>query len=230
LVNAWRVGRNLALMAKIGTGLEKKVIDRTLFYRENDYKSEEVEHTLHTVMASFHFGLWEFLPQVYANIGHNVGVVVAEQKDKTVNRLLSRLRQRNGVLLIKSGREVANRLRALGITGFMLDNTSIGKSTSGRSAGDGVVLEMPEIAFAAGRRLELGVTPVFGYWDKGRLVIRIFGSGDEDKCFAALMKMIKERPADWVFWGKTGRINRTDGEEYLKVYRVSDKERWRQEQ
>ncbi len=206
LTNAWMVGRNLALMAKVDTGFGKKVIDRALFYQENDYKSERREDKAHTVMASFHFGLWEFLPRVYAKIGYSVGVMVERQRDRTLDRVFTRLRQARGVILIHRARDVVERVQGPGVTGFMLDNTSSGKTTSGVSADDGVVLEIPKLPFVTGKIAGWGVTPVFGYWNRGRLMIRVFGRSEEDGCVSALLKLVKERPAEWIFWGKAGRI------------------------
>lgn len=207
LKNAWTIGRNLALMAKIGTRLAEKLIDSVRIYQENinDDKKYSV-HKFHTIMASFHFGLWEFLPQVYSRYSQDVALITGNMKDRPLNRIIARIRGSSGVRMVSEVRVLLNRIKRAGITGFMLDNTGRGKQI--KICTQGLNFRLPTLAFSMSQRNGTGVVPLFGYWDRGRLVVRVFPSQDPEGCVRVLLKMVRERPTEWIFWGKSGAITR----------------------
>ncbi|MBM3315595.1 hypothetical protein FJY71_07130, partial [candidate division WOR-3 bacterium] len=94
--NAWAVGRNLALMAAVGTRRGEEMVDRAELRADNTTRLI-LEQDLHTSMMSFHFGLWELLPQVFARAGWSVGLVTGEQPDTFVARVAGRVRRSRGV-------------------------------------------------------------------------------------------------------------------------------------
>ncbi|MGC8797607.1 MAG: hypothetical protein ACP5PK_02925 [candidate division WOR-3 bacterium] len=205
LRNAWTVGRNIALMAKIGTKLGAKLIDRATVYQENmNDECVRRENDSGSLMVSFHFGLWEFLPQFYRNYGNDVAVVTGVMKDKMLSRTLVRLRSGSGVRIISDIKSLRKRLGQSGITGFMLDNTSRGKMT------DVVVkslrIRLPAMAFVLSRRTGTGVVPVFSYLKHGRLTVRVFPEQDAAGCARLLLEMVREMPTEWIFWGKSGAV------------------------
>lgn len=218
--NAWRVGRNLALMAKIGTNFAQELVDRVLVSGENiNIKSRSREQELHMLMASFHFGVWEYLPQIFARRSGSVAVVVSEQRNPVLDFWLKRLRTGHGVKLIFQISQLFRRLSSPGITGFMLDNTSRGHALwiqlAGPDDSSRLMFRIPALPFqvltrtANERKVAVrGVVPVFGYLRKGRLVVRMFPAGDEENAIRALFTMIREMPEEWIFWGKAGAVQK----------------------
>lgn len=199
LHNGWCLGKNLWLMGRIGTPFLSKIIDRAEVCKEN---IGDVEQELHTViMVSFHYGVWELLPQVFASRGVDTAVVVSLQRDRILQKALAEIRKTTGVKLITGGQAFFSRLRnRTGVTGFMLDNTTKGKQVWVNV--DGVRLRMPELPFRAGRVFNQRVVPLFAYLERGRIKVRLFGTGDEEKAGRVLLEMVRERPEEWVFWGK----------------------------
>ncbi|MEN9979957.1 MAG: hypothetical protein ABIK38_06430 [candidate division WOR-3 bacterium] len=206
LRNGWCIGRNLALMAKLGTPAGNKLIDSAVIYRENiDDGSVQTGGQSAWIMASFHFGVWEFLPGIYRGHGQDVAVIVGDMHDKRFNLMVRRLRSKTGIKVINRARMLIEQLRRPGITGFMLDNTARG--TRIQIVLDGVTFRIPALPFAFGRRRGCGVIPVFCYWDHGRLRVRVFEPEGPEGCIRALVQMVRERPAEWIFWGKAGAVS-----------------------
>ncbi len=206
LRNGWYIGRNLALMAKLGTPTGDKLIDSAVIYRENiDDGSVQTGGQSACIMASFHFGVWEFLPGIYRCHGQDVAVIADDMRDTRFNLRVKRLRSKAGVKVINRTRMLFERLRRPGITGFMLDNTARGKRI--QVVLDGVTFRIPALPFAFERRCGCGVIPVFCYWDHGRLRVRVFEPKGPEGCIRALLKMVRERPAEWILWGKAGAIS-----------------------
>lgn len=215
--NAWRVGRNLTLMAKIGTKFANELVDRGVVCGENYIKRQSLEQDVHTLMASFHFGVWEYLPQFFVRQGADVAVVVSKQRDPVLDSGLRRLRNSNGVKLIVQISGIFRRLSNYGVTGFMLDNTARGRSLTVHLArlndGNRLLFRVPALPFEIvnrqrdrGKNGVAGVVPIFGYLKEGRLVIQIFPAGDAASAVRALLTMVKAMPEEWIFWGKAGAI------------------------
>ncbi|MEO0009544.1 MAG: hypothetical protein ABIK51_03370 [candidate division WOR-3 bacterium] len=206
LRNGWCIGRNLALMAKLGTPIGNKLIDSAVIYRENiDDGSVQTGDQSACIMVSFHFGVWEFLPGIYRCQGQDVAVTAGGMRDARFNVMVKRLRSKTGVKVINRAGMLIERLRRPGITGFMLDNTARG--TQIQVVLDGVTFRIPALPFAFGRRCGCSVIPVFCYWDHGRLWVRVFEPDGPEGCIRALLQMVRERPAEWIFWGKAGAIS-----------------------
>ncbi|MEO0068687.1 MAG: hypothetical protein ABIK23_06130 [candidate division WOR-3 bacterium] len=205
--NGWRVGRNLGLMAQIGTKRGTKIVDSAVVYRENNNDGERLEQNLHIMMASFHFGLWEFLPQIFARRGYDVGVLASRQRDGLIDRLIQHIRKNGEVKYIHSLRDLIFRLSRPGITGFMLDNTTRGAQTI-IEIENGGFLRLPILAFKLAARIKTKVIPVFCYFSGGRLRVKMFPEGDGGAAVDALVRMVKERPEEWVFWAKSGALTR----------------------
>ncbi|MCX7731834.1 MAG: hypothetical protein N2248_01555 [candidate division WOR-3 bacterium] len=206
LRNGWCIGRNLALMSRLGTPTGNKLIDSAVIYRENIADgSVQPNGQSAYIMVSFHFGVWEFLPGIYRLQGQDVAVVTGDMRDKKFNRLVKRLRSKTGVKLVNRTRMLIERLRRSGITGFMLDNTARGIRI--QVVLDGVTFRIPALPFAFGRRCGCSVRPVFCYWDHGRLRVQVFQPESPEGCIRALLQMVRERPAEWIFWGKAGAIS-----------------------
>ncbi len=110
-----------------------------------------MEQKLHNIMASFHLGLWEFLPHIFfrkerkacdSRTSTTIGVFIGRQRDPLLGRLMLKIRQgrypeSNSPRYYFSLKELISFLRGSSETdnmfiGFMLDNTSRGKQVDVR--------------------------------------------------------------------------------------------------
>lgn len=201
--NAWQVGRNLALMARMDTTAGKKAIDNAEVCWENGSR-ELLEQDLHVVMVSFHFGAWEYLPMLFSALGYRVRLVTGRQRDPGLGAYLADVRSGSGVELVSGLRDLVQGMARPGLTGFMLDNT-------GRDRRDWVELEglrlgMPGLGFRVAELRQARVVPLFARFDRGRLTVQVCGPTDKQGVALALLEQVRRRPEDWVFWAKAGAL------------------------
>ncbi|MCX6841848.1 MAG: hypothetical protein NTX53_06170 [candidate division WOR-3 bacterium] len=201
--NGWRLGMNLAVMAKVRCRTGDAIIDRARVYGEN-LTRKLMERELHVAMASFHFGLWEYLPQVFSRNGCRVLLAVGEQRDPVLSRQVSDLRRARGVKMAEGIRQVIKAGAGPSITGFMLDNTSQG--TQSWTECDGVNIRLPDIGFRLAERKGGRLAPAFARLDRGRMRVDVYPAGDERAAARALLDQVRQHPEEWVWWGKAGAI------------------------
>jgi len=201
--NGWRLGSNLAMMARLGSRAGDALIDRAIVCGENLTECL-LERELHATMASFHFGLWECLPQVFSRNGYRVTLAVGRQRDPALGRQLSRLRRLGGVTMAKGIRQAIRSRDASSITGFMLDNTSQG--TQMWAECDGVRMRMPDIGFRLAAREGGRLVPAFARFHRGRVRVDVYPPGDEQAALRGLLDQVRQHPEEWVWWGKAGAI------------------------
>ena len=202
--NGWRLGLNLAIMAKLSSRAGDALIDRAMVYGEN-LRDQALERELHATMASFHFGLWEYLPQVFSHSGCRVTLAVGEQRDPALAMQLSCLRRSRGVTMAKGIRQTIKARDRSSITGFMLDNTRQG--TQAWTDWDGVRVRLPDIGFKLAARDGGGLVPAFARLQSGRVRVDVYPPGDEQAAARALLEQVREHPDEWVWWGKAGAIS-----------------------
>jgi len=198
--NGWRLGRNLALMSQAGARRADALVDRARICGENLLMTPETR----LVMASFHFGLWEYLPRVVSRGGKRVLLAVGRQRDAGLNRQLAALRRRRGVELARNLRQALTGGNGPTVVGFMLDNTSQG-SQSWTEAG-GVRLRMPDFGFRLAERQGGRLAPAFARWDRGRIRVDLYPAGNRQAAARALVAEVRRHPEEWVWWGKAGAI------------------------
>ena len=201
--NGWRLGLNLGIMAKVGSRAGYALVDRAVVCGEN-LTNQLLERELHATMASFHFGLWEYLPQVFSRSGCRVTLAVGEQRDPALGRQLSDLRRSAGVSMAKGIRQAIKVRDRSSITGFMLDNTSQGTQTWTEC--DGVRVRLPDIGFKLAARDGGGLVPAFARLQCGRVRVDVYPPGDEHAAARALLEQVRQHPEEWVWWGKAGAI------------------------
>jgi lauroyl/myristoyl acyltransferase len=202
--NGWRVGSNLALMARVSHRSGDVLVDRALVRRDN-FTGQILERELHVAMASFHFGLWEYLPRVFSRSGRRVALAVGEQKDAAFGRQVSALRRSGGVSIARGIRQTIRSDRRKRITGFMLDNTSQG--TQVWTECDGVRLRLPDIGFRLAARSGSGLVPAFARLERGRIRVDVYPPGREQSAARALLDQVRQHPEEWVWWGKAGAVS-----------------------
>jgi lauroyl/myristoyl acyltransferase len=201
--NAWQVGRNLALMARLGQRRSHAIIDRARLHCDNSVRLT-LERELHMVMASFHHGLWEYLPQVFARRGFGVALVTGDQRDSALQGELSRMRESGRVRLARNLKQAVRPGSGTTISGFMLDNTSRGSQV--RVTADGVSLRMPEFPFRLAERQGGRVIPMFARFEDGWLHVEAYPPADAAGVARALLEQVRRRPEDWVWWAKAGAV------------------------
>jgi lauroyl/myristoyl acyltransferase len=201
--NGWRLGLNLGIMAKVSSRTGHVLVDRAMVYGEN-LTHQVLERELHATMASFHFGLWEYLPQVFSRSGCRVTLAVGEQRNPALGRQLFDLRRSAGVSMAKGIRQAIKARDRSSITGFMLDNTSQG--TQIWTECDGVSVRLPDIGFKLAARDGGGLVPAFARLQCGRVRVDVYPPGDEHAAARALLEQVRQHPEEWVWWGKAGAI------------------------
>jgi lauroyl/myristoyl acyltransferase len=201
--NGWRLGSNLAVMAKMGSRAGDALVDRAIVYGEN-LSHRTLERELHATMASFHFGLWEYLPRVFSHGGRRVSLAIGEQRDRVLGEQLSCLRRSRRVTMAKGIRQAIRADGESSVTGFMLDNTSQGTQTW--SECDGVRMRLPDIGFKLAARKGGRLTPAFARLQRGRVRVDVYSPGDEQAAVRALLDQLLQHPEEWVWWGKAGAI------------------------
>jgi lauroyl/myristoyl acyltransferase len=201
--NGWQVGKNLALMTKIGTRLGKKAIDNAEVCWENT-SQKLLEQDLHVVMVSFHLGAWEYLPVLFSTLGFRVSLVTGEQQDQGLARYLADMRSGADVGLISGLKDAERGMDQPGLTGFMLDNTARGRRTWVEL--DGLRFGMPSLAFRMAGSQKVPLVPLFARFENRRLRVQVFGPTDEQGVVLALLDQVRQKPEDWVFWAKAGAL------------------------
>lgn len=204
LRNGWAVGRNLALMAGIGTRRTAGLIDRATICADN-LARQILERELHISMASLHFGVWEMLPQVFASKGTCVAVVTGRQRDRGLRAQLRRIRSHSGVVELCGLRAVLDQLAAPGLVGFMLDNTNRGQQ--GQLAIGGLRMRVPLLAFQLAERAGLKLLPVVGRLVRGRLWVHVGNPGSREEVVTQLLEQVRNAPEEWVLWAKAGALS-----------------------
>ena len=200
------MGNNFGVMVKMGE-VNKKILDKTLIYGENilyNYKK--------AIIVSFHYGLWELLPQIFQRLGYKTYIAASVQADKSLESELFRYRSQNGVKLIKTISEMKHCLKqsppwadgakqAKGILlGFVLDNTRKTKRLClSEPYPNFFILRTP---FVLAKLAKVPILSMFCYQRNNQIVVDI----DEVKSPAMLGKRLrnylKRSPEDWIFWGK----------------------------
>ena len=195
----------MALMARVGSRKGDALVDRAIVCGEN-LTDCPLERELHATMASFHFGLWEYLPQVFSRSGCRVTLAVGEQRDPALGRQVSKLRRSRGVTTAGGIRQAIKARDESSITGFMLDNTSQGTQTW--TEWGGVKVRLPDIGFKLAARRGSGLVPAFARLERGRMRVDVYQPGNEQAAARALLEQVRQHPEEWVWWGKAGAISR----------------------
>ncbi|MEO0073488.1 MAG: hypothetical protein ABIK43_02345 [candidate division WOR-3 bacterium] len=203
--NGWNVGRNLALMAGIGTRRCDQLIDRAEVRCDNSTRCL-LEQELQIAMFSCHFGLWEFLPLVFARAGYTIGVLTGKQGDRTLSQVVPRLRGQRNIRLLSHYDDVWRCLRGCTIIGFLVDNTRRG----GQSwiSVDGLHIRVPQVGFRLAKQNQMFMVPVWGFLERGRLRVCVGRSGEGTDVVAQLLDQVRRRPQEWILWGKNGALER----------------------
>jgi lauroyl/myristoyl acyltransferase len=201
--NGWRLGLNLSVMAREDSRRGEALVDRAVVCGEN-LIGNVLEQELHATMASFHFGLWEYLPKVFSRSGCRVTLAVGRQRDSALAGQLSSLRRSGGVAVADGIRQAIKAGRKPSITGFMLDNTSQGVQTW--AEWDGVRMRLPAIGFRLAAREGMGLVPAFARLERGRIKVDVYPPGDKQAAVRALLEQVRDNPDEWVWWGKAGAL------------------------
>lgn len=205
------IGKNLGLMLQIGK--KNKTLDKTVIYGEN-IMCKVMGSNQNAIVVSFHYGLWEYLPQIFQKHGFETNIGIGVQPDKNLAIEFDNLRKNNGVKILNTVSEMKNCLKQSTsytsssrkkLLGFVLDNTSktqglmLDKPWSGFS-----VLRTP---FVLAKSTSAPILSMFCYNQDGKIIVDIQEVKSSIELGNQLHCYVRKNPAEWLFWGKNGNKN-----------------------
>jgi hypothetical protein len=72
-------------------------------------------------------------------------------------------------------------------------------------------IRVPDIGFRMAERRQTKMMPIAGRLERGRLMVRVGRPGTRQQVVAALLEEVRQRPEEWVAWGKEGAVEGGDG-------------------
>lgn len=201
--NGLAVGKNLAMMVKY----KNKDLDRVEIEGENIMKDIMKKNSC--IAVSFHCGLWELLPQVFARRGYNIFLNVQEQRNSRLNRYLENWRSKNGVKLINNLKMLRDaiilKLHTSSLIGFVLDNTHYAEFNNNSD----FPFPLLTVPFIIAKRYSLPIVPIFNFTHENKVKALVGSvcypaSNDnlEQNIIEQFLSILKKYPEQWVFWGK----------------------------
>ncbi len=188
---------NLTLAARMGTGFSRELTERVVIEGEENVRTLK-DRGDSAVVATFHYGPWELLAEVFTKKGYRVAALVGRQRMRIFEGYLAALRRRVGLLTVN---DLSTASRALGNGMFLatlLDKTRRAKGGAcGLSYYDYTVSVIPE---RLAKRTRTVLLPVICRFRNRRLEITI-GSSDQNlrEFFAPFFA---ETPFEWLVWGE----------------------------
>jgi lauroyl/myristoyl acyltransferase len=151
------------------------------------------------VLYSFHFGIWEAMPQALARLGYRLAIIVNRYSEgngnlfaRLADRLLFSLRSRNGIKVMyrEDTREIVEFIRKRGIFGILVD-------------GDRLYAKFHKAAKLA-RMCDVPLVPFAAYQDKGVGTLELG---------ANIERSVRNRPYDywWFYKSRERAWSRTHG-------------------
>lgn len=192
-----RTAFNLVLMARMGTGFSRELTERVVIEGEENVRTLK-DRGDSAVVATFHYGPWELLAEVFTKKGYHIAALVGRQRMPIFEGYLAALRRRVGLLTVN---DLSTASRALGNGMFLatlLDKTRRAKGGAcGLSYYDYTVSVIPE---RLAKRTRTALLPVICRFRNRRLEITI-GSSDQNlrEFFAPFFA---ETPFEWLVWGE----------------------------
>lgn len=206
-----RIGRNLGLMLQIGKN--NKTLDKTVIYGEN-IMCKVMGSNQNAIIVSFHYGLWEYLPQIFQKLGYETHIGIGVQPDKNLANEFDKLRNNNGIKTLNTVSEMKNCLKQTTgqasslrkrLLGFVLDNTS---------KTQGLFLDKPwsrfsvlRTPFVLAKSTGAPIISMFCYEQDDRIIVDIQEVRSSIELGNQLLNYIRKNPAEWLFWGKNGSKN-----------------------
>jgi len=203
-----RLGKNLGLMLQIGKS--NKILDKTVIYGEN-ILCKVMESNQSAVVVSFHYGLWEYLPQIFQKLGYDTNIGIGVQHDKSLAEEFDKLRNYNEVKTLKTVSEMKNILNVNNssnrkkLLGFVLDNTNKTRCINLNEPWKGFsVLRTP---FVLAKSARVPILSMYCYSQDGRIIVDIQEVKSSIELGNQLYCYIRKNPAEWLFWGKNDSKN-----------------------
>lgn len=203
-----RIGKNLALM--LHSAKNDKILDKTQIYGEN-ILCRLTENNQKAIIVSFHYGLWELLPQIFQKLGYEISISISAQRDRNLAYEINKVRNRNGVKTVSTVRAMKEILQSNGspkrkqLLGFVLDNTSKTRGINLNEPWTGfTVLRTP---FILAKMAKTSVLSMFCYRQNDKTVVDIDEIHHPREVGTRLHSYIEKNPAEWIFWGKIAQKN-----------------------
>lgn len=198
-----RLGSNFGIMLKSSNN--KKILDKTQIYGENILYNL-TKNNQSAIIVSFHYGLWELLPQIFQRVGYETYIAIGEQRDKKLASELDQYRSQNGVKLIKTIAEMKQILSVRPnsskrrLLGFVLDNTSKTKRLRlSEPFQDFSILRTP---FVLAKLAKIPILSMFCYQKDKKIIVAIDEIKSPETIGLKLRYYVERSPTDWLFWGK----------------------------
>ncbi len=150
LLNIYQVGRNVSFM---------------LMKKDLQIKDDTKILQRGGILFSFHFGVWESMPQSLKKMGYNLGVIVNRYSSgknnfitKFFDRFLYKLRSRGGVKIFykEDTMKIIRFIKSGGVIGMLVDGNSF-YSKFGKARKLSCICNVPLVPFAAYRKSGVGV-------------------------------------------------------------------------
>jgi lauroyl/myristoyl acyltransferase len=203
-----RIGKNLALMLHIAK--TDKILDKTQIYGEN-ILCRLMENNQKAVIVSFHYGIWELLPQIFQKLGYETSISIGAQRDRNLAYEINKVRNQNGVKTVVTVKEMKEILQSNGssnrkqLLGFVLDNTSKTRGISLNEPWTGfAVIRTP---FILAKWAKTPVLSMFCYKQNDKTIVDIDEIHHPQEVGTRLRSYIEKNPAEWIFWGKIEKTN-----------------------
>ena len=195
-----RTAFNIALMARMGSTFTRRLLSNVSIEGEEYVKILKNNQSA-AVVATFHYGPWELLAEIFSVKGYKVAALVSRQSKRILDGFLAALRRRVGLKIVHSLKQATELARKGFFLATLFDKTVRAKwNQMNFPLPDYETSRLP-IKLAAWVRKP--IIPVMCRFINRRLQVKI-GSPKEDK--EALKEFytpfFMQTPFEWVVWGE----------------------------
>jgi lauroyl/myristoyl acyltransferase len=188
---------NLALMARMGTGLSRRLAEQGVVKGEENVERIKNRGAA-AVVATFHYGPWELLIETFTRKGYPVAALVGRQRMRMFESYLAALRRRVGLSTVTDLNTASRALKRGAFLAILLDKTSRAKKPAwGLPYSDYNVSMIPQ---RLAKRTTSHLIPVMCRFRNHRLEVTVGSSDEEPREFFA--PFFHETPFEWLVWGK----------------------------
>jgi lauroyl/myristoyl acyltransferase len=188
---------NLALMARMGTGLSRRLTGQGVVKGEENVERLKDRGDA-AVVATFHYGPWELLAETFTRKGYPLAALVGGQRMRIFEAYLAALRRRVGLSTVTDLNAASGALKRGVFLATLLDKTRRAKNQAwGLPYSDYNVSVIPQ---RLAKRTGSTLIPVMCLFRNRRLEITV-GSSDQEPC-EFFAPFFQEAPFEWLVWGE----------------------------
>ncbi|MBN2379464.1 hypothetical protein JXM67_06640 [candidate division WOR-3 bacterium] len=190
---------NVALMARMGTAFTRRMVKSALLEGEEHLESSNREHSS-AVIASFHYGPWELISEVFTEHGYKIAALVTKRPGHLLDRYFVAMRRRSGLMIVHSLKQAAILARKGFFMGSLFDRTL-------RAKGDAMNFPYPDyqtsrLPLILAARIRKPIVPIICRFKERRLEVTIGTPGlNEDELKDFFTPFFIQTPFEWLVWG-----------------------------